>query len=97
MGVDSDVSGAFGSDEESEVPLPMEQAESRNALARPRVIAAVTFFLVLNMSSSFRTEPRPLRGVEFCSEPVQDRMGRIREFSETGRIQSDDCPGANSS
>ncbi|GAA5150233.1 hypothetical protein GCM10025768_14740 [Microbacterium pseudoresistens] len=65
----------MGAGDSSAGALPIEQADSRNALATVRVSAAVTFFLVLNMSSSFRTEPRPLRGVDCCSEPGRNRMG----------------------
>ena len=48
-GVDDDVSGAAGADDSSAGVLPIEHADSRNALARVRVSAAVTFFLVLNI------------------------------------------------
>jgi hypothetical protein len=55
--VGSDDSDVIGFDDSSVLlpaSLPIEHAESRNALARVSVSAAVTFFLVLNISSSFR-------------------------------------------
>ena len=64
---EDELSGAFDVDDSSAGVLPIEHAESRNALASVRATAAVTFLVVLNISCSFETD----HGLSVASRSVR--------------------------